>query len=201
MAKYFVHEGLEFETRSVPAVSLNPSATAGTVDAVTLDSVATAFGTAIIPALTVPSPNNTSAKYLIDFWKTTGRRTPHSPSNITDQYQQLVIEILQQQYPIRENIVGVGVDLIGSPPRTWDFHQQSTQYILPIGFSNAWKILPGNNDDARDRIIVKSLEIDHVNIKKHDSITEARDAWEAYIITSNTDREQRLARAGYLNNP
>ena len=182
MAKYFVHEGLQLETIAVSGSHFGGTSTSPNVDAVTLESVVTALGIGIVADLAA----------LKAFWATT--------SGI-DQFLLLARELLEENaklFPSPLNGDPDGPDSALSR----DFHQQSNQYVLPIGFSDAIAVLPDSNSDAaRNRLIVKALEFDHTNIKKHATTEDAREAWVAYTIAADSDHERTLAQKGYLINP
>ena len=194
MAKYFVHEGLQFETIEVAPASIGQSGNMP-INAVTLQSVAEALGSSADntnPGVLAGADADARLSTLKGYWSTTG---------ITDQYLNLIKELLDERAEVFPNkISGVNTDSSVMA----DFHKLSASYILPIGISNAMANLPATTTDAgrtaaRNRLVVKSLEVDHTNIIKHGTQAEAREAWVAYTLAS-TDGEQQLARQGYLVN-
>ena len=194
MAQYFVHEGLQFQVTKARADSFLGSSRDG-VDAVRLEDVVTAVSptasaTAIIPGANAAAQLST----LIGWWQ---------PSGTTDSYltlqRELIDNVAEVLPPARP---GFGPDAA----ITGMYHALSHQYILPVGLSDAIAPPPGSATPATaktsaDRVVLKSLEVRHDNIKRHDTAQQAWEAWIAFTITKDSTDETTLARSGYLITP
>ena len=189
MAKYFVHEGMQFQTISVSATRFNGPLNA-TYECVTLESIADALGTEVVAGADTTARSTALQAFFAE--------DPTPP--LTDRYQILARELVNQKASIDpDDTPGAGAD----STTTAHIHGLSHQYILPPGLSDGMTVVPASNSDigsSRDRISVKALEVRHDNIKKHETTTEAWDAWVAYIISNQSTAEQSLAEQGYLLN-
>ena len=190
--KFFVYEGLEFETieaaqRNFTGLPVNNDP----VDSVTLDSVLTALGTEVVadmPALRA--------------WWDVGE------SGI-DEIQVLARQFISTKAPL---ITGTVDDVETQSITGKNLHNLSYQSILPVDLSLCITDLPGaagDVADARDRISVKALEVRHDNIKKHAvtatvTIAQAKvaawAAWRQYALSKEIAEETSSAD-NYLINP
>ena len=193
MAKHFVYDGLPFQTKGVATDDRNELTGSGT-DAIDLHSVVPVLG-----------PGVADENALLAYWNL----SPTPP--LVDRYQIAIREILDENAPV------VNVDEAGtSPPVQFNTHKLGFSYILPPGLSDAIDLLPrpltfSGPQQARNltnaitagrlRFLIKSLEVDHANIRKHDTEQEAWNAWGAYAISQGSARDTQRARANYLINP
>ena len=189
--RFFVHEGLQFETIDIMRSDFDSLSGSDGITAVTLESIATILGDDVL------GPGTPAAQLaaLRSWWADT----------TIDRFLQIAKEIVQK----KSNVIGspkadvnVGVGL------TRNFHETSYQWILPEGLSNCIKPLSTSAtvpvtsvQDGRNVLMVKSLEIRHDNIRKYTSASDAWDAWIAYTITKETEEDEALANSGYLINP
>lgn len=186
--KYFVHEGLQFQTIEVPdrAYSSTGSNTQYS-DAVTLESVVAALGTGIVTGA------DTAAQIVtIRGWWTGGSGLQEFSRESVD----LNSPLLSVSTLTRDKDVNTGAGQ--------NLHQTSSQYILPPNISLAISALPGAVGDAanaRNQLIVRALEVKHDNIQKHAQPTNAWHAWRQYIAVEEFTQERAKAVTNYLINP
>ena len=172
MAKYFVYEGMQFKTIAVGSISSQ---------AVDLLSVITAIGTTIIA-------DDATMRAI---W--TG--------SSGDAVQALNRDILNQTAVLNPDLTP------GTAPDdsvTATINSLSTQYILPPGFTDVLYAIPDpatSEANRRNYALVKSLEIRHDNIRKHDTAAIAWQAWRRYVANIDFTRDNVTARSGYLVNP
>lgn len=189
MAKYFVAEGLEFQTVELLPVQLDSAATGSThVDACTLESVVTALGDTIVMGANIAAQITT----IRGWWTETG---------ITDTFQKLAREILNANAPLV-----VGAIRGRGEATTNNFHQLAHQYILPPYVAEGISVLSSSSTSTtrtqeRNRIAVEALSVRHDNIIKHDSAAGAWEAWVAYYVAVAAQDDLTAANRGYLINP
>ena len=184
MAKHFVYAGLQFDTIELERRVFAGFTDITTVEAVTLDSVVTALGTGVVADLAA----------LIALWN----ESPTPP--ITDTFQRLARGQLNLANPL---VSGTQTDREDGTT-TGRVFQRSYQYILPPGLSNGMSVLStssGNADRERNRLLVKSLEVRHDNIRKYGDAGPAWDAWVEYVIASEAEQELTTAARGYFVTP
>lgn len=190
MAKYFVHQGMEFTT-----IEIEPSKVGSTgsinLQAVDLISVAKVLGTDIISGANDPALKTT----LTAVWNT-------AKSN---EIQELNRDILNRTAPLNaEAMPGDGAD----ENRAATINILSAQYILPPGFADVLFELPDYDatdpvptttiDTRRRRAIVKSLEIRHDRFIKFEELSDAWQAWRRYVEATDFNADQQAAIRGYL---
>ena len=194
MAKHFVYDGLPFQTRLVATNDQTNLMGVGP-DAIDLHSVVPILGPPVVQA------------DLLGYWNL----SPTPP--LVDRYQISAREILSELSPLAMNVAEAGTE---SPVVRFNTHKLGYNYILPPGLSDTIDLLPrpltfdGPTVDTdrtnaitagRLRFLVKFLEVDHANIKKHDTEQEAWNAWGAYAISQGSARDTQRARANYLIKP
>lgn len=190
MAKYFIHAGLQFQTISVLRNTFTPLLTDATaIDAVILSSVSEALGADVLgdTGATDADKMENRLTALKAIWTATR----------TDRFWAFAQDTLKEEANLLST-TGIG------EAEASDLHRRSWQYILPVGFSNALTLLPGERDDAgnaRDRISAKALEVRHDNIAKHATAGSAWDAWTTYEIAREAGEGLDLAKADYFINP
>lgn len=186
----FVYNGLLFETITVQRRVFAAFGDTTEVEAVTLESVADALGTGVVTGA------DTAARLaeLEKFWD----QSEASPS--TDTFQSFLREGLSQRVPL---ISGKTAEH-GNPGTMAQLHQLSWQWILPQGISSGINAIPdaaADAPDARNRILVASLEARHDNIRKHATATSAWAAYRSYEIAREAGDELSHTTSGYLLNP
>lgn len=192
MAKYFVHNGLLFQTISVPRDTFEEFSDETPIDAVTLESIAAALGPDIAPGDNTEEQLNA----LIGIWGMTPQ----------DSFQSLGRNLIRREAPVIHRQVQDRNDqnIRGT------LHEKSWHQILPVGFSTVLSVLPNSTDDAaaaRNRIITKSLETEHLQIHKHaprsgernqDAADRAWESWRAHELATVSEKELARVRTGYL---
>ena len=185
MAKYFVHQGLQFQT-----VSVLPTELGGTgnerVDACTLESVVLALGNTIVTGADAAAQMIT----IRGWWSETG---------ITDIFQRLSREILNSNGAlVARPVRGQGESTDSN------LHQLAHEYILPPYLANCISTLATNSGGAggeRARIVVEALGVRHDNVIKHSDADQAWQAWTAYIVSESGRDDTEITRRGYFINP
>lgn len=202
MAKYFVHEGLEFQTIEVPPVTIGFSGNTN-LQAITAESVIAALGTTILAD--------------VDAYKAVWN-TEQAPGTI----RQLNQDIFRRKVRlIADTTPGTGSDATV----TANINSLSAQYILPPGFTDVLHELPdyvvreqfgqipGESVGAfntrlataraarRNYALIKSLETRHDNIIKHDTANVAWESWRRYIEVTEASEDKSGAESGYLVKP
>ena len=181
MAKFMVYEGLEFGSVSATPGTFETQGS-DPLDAITLDSIATALGADIV----------TDLDALKAWWG-------------TDTNTLLAIDrgSLTNVSPLRAGTYRE------PPPATADvtLHQTSYKWILPKGASSAYAAKSTDNTESgreRNRAVVKALENCHDNIKKHTTAVLAWNAYNDYDVYGRArcdDERSKQARAAYFINP
>ena len=186
MAKYFIHEGMEFKTIEVLPATVG-SAASTNLQAVDLISVAKALGTSIISG----ADDDALKVTLVAIWETVK----------SNALQELNRDILRQTAALNGNATP---GTAGDASEAATINYLSAQYILPPEFTNVLYALPDTTSSVSDRMnyaLVKSLEIRHDNIIKHDSSTSAWEAWRRYSLAKASQADRNAAIGGYLVNP
>ena len=177
--EYFVHEGFEFQTIEVNRSHFNGLTGAGTIKAVRLESVVTALGALVA----------TNLADLQSWWT----------SSTTD----LFLRLSRQMVVQNANLISGTVNDVGGGNAS-NLHQLSYQYILPVGLSNCKDTLPAQASDvghARDMNAIRSLEVQHNNIRKHANQADAWRAWLDYQIEDEISDQRNRINQTYLINP
>lgn len=189
--KYFVYDGMEFETLSIPRNRFSGFSTTEGIDAVRIETATENLGQDTIVGSTDSAADRlTTMKAL---WTDTG---------LGNQYQEFARQALNRDAPLAMN--GSLIADVDSSSETGTFHDLSHQYILPEGLSFGMTPLPdaiGDVADARKRSAVRNLSVRHDNIQKHDS---AADAWRAYVrleLAEEASGEQMIAARSYYITP
>ena len=196
--KYFVYKGMQFTTATVPATAIN--STGENVDVVTLESIVPNLGTDVVAGRDVAA----QVTELKTYWDP-GAGTP-------DSHQKVARQILKQ----RSNLATATADVGGPPGTTYNFHETSNTYILPVGLVECARVLPASSStttatelaDVRDRLLIEALSVRHDNIEKHGrddgesndnaAIARAWDAYIAYTIINEFQDDQALVESNYL---
>lgn len=212
MAKYFVHEGLEFQTIEVRPVTIGFSGNTN-LQAITAESVIAALADGTTTGII---PGADAAAQLLAYnavWN-----TEQAPGTI----RQLNQDIFRRKVRlIADTTPGTGSDATV----TANINSLSAQYILPPGFSDVLHELPdyvvreqfgqipGESVSAfntrlatvrgtrRNYALIKSLEIRHDNIIKHDTANVAWEAWRRYVEVTEASEDKSGAESGYLVKP
>ena len=188
--RYFVHEGLEFNTLDIRRSDYSSLSGSDGIASVTIESIVTALGNHVLTSGGLTA----QVAEIRSWWADT----------TTDRFLQISREIVQA----KSDILGSIKRDIDISSLTGNFHETSYQWILPVGLSNCIKSLSTSStqpvsspQDGRNILMVRALEIRHDNIRKYTSQADAWNAWIAYTITKETQEEQALANSGYLINP
>ena len=183
-AKYFVHEGLQFQTIELPRRTFASQTGDDVLDAVTLDSVSSVLGADVVADLNA----------LLAWW---------TEDRANDKvFLRLAKQLLTEKSDLVSGSVYDEDDTAQNTARR--VHETSYQWVLPQGTSNCIGDLPESNTDlvaARNKVLVKSLEVQHNNIKKHRTADDAWDAWIAYEVADEASQEKSSAERGYFISP
>lgn len=198
--KYFVYEGLQFQSFPVERRKFAAYGDISPIEAVTLESVALALGTTALGSTATANP--AALNELVKLWEKTGRVPPlvgAGNADVTDAFHTFSLDAVLEAAPLISGTVA-GVD----PSDTGRFHQLSWRWILPQGLAQSLYQLPADNStpaEALQQFLFQSLEVRHDNIQKHTTPTDAWSAWRSYEVARQAQQELSTATHGYLVNP
>lgn len=187
---YFVHDGIEFQTTRVASNNFGGPSTES-VDALSLEAIISAIAPTAGTSALIPGASAAAQLTALEgYWEATG---------VSDTYERLSRDLLNNVAPLISGTLPAVAPDTGQAK----YHRLSHQYILPVGLSNARGALPSSQSPANVaesviRVFLKTLEVRHDHIRKHNDQDTAWEAWISYAIAGESDAEQTLARQGYL---